>query len=287
MSMNIKESRAATLSPTPLLIIRPGRGWQELKLIELWHYRELLYFLTWRDIKVRYKQTVLGAAWAIIQPIMTMVVFTIFFGKLANMPSDGVPYPLFVYAALVPWTFFSFALTQSSASLVDNANLIKKVYFPRLLIPIGSVMSGVVDFAFAFIVLVLMMLSYGIVPSLRMTWLPLLLALAAVTALGVGVWLAALNVQYRDVRYVMPFLSQLWLFSTPIAYPSSLLSEPWRMLYGLNPMVGVVEGFRWVLLGTGTAPGPVLFVSSLGSTIILIVALFYFRRMEASFSDSL
>jgi lipopolysaccharide transport system permease protein len=271
----------------PTLIIRPNLGWQQLKLPELWHYRELLYFLSWRDIKVRYKQTALGAAWAIIQPFLTMLVFSIFFGRLARMPSDGLPYPLFVYAALVPWTFFSFGLTQSSISLVENANLLKKVYFPRLLVPMASVISGIVDFGFALIVLVAMMWFYGIVPSLNLLWLPFFLALACVAALGVGIWLSALNVQYRDVRYVIPFLSQFWLFATPIAYPSSLLAEPWRTLYGLNPMVGVVEGFRWALLGTDTAPGLMLLVSGLASCIALVGGVFYFRRMEANFADKL
>jgi lipopolysaccharide transport system permease protein len=256
-----------------------------LKLHELWEYRELLYFLTWRDIKVRYKQTALGAAWAIIQPFMTMVVFSLFFGQLAKIPSDGIPYPIFSYAALVPWTFFANGLNQSSNSLVGSANLIKKVYFPRLVVPFSSVISGVVDFILAFLVLVGMMLFYGILPTLNVLWLPLLLLLALVTALGVGLWLSALNVQFRDVRYVMPFLTQFWLFATPIAYPSSLLSEPWRTLYGLNPMVGVVEGFRWALLGTDTAPGAMIVASTLAALVLLIGGVFYFRRMEKTFAD--
>jgi lipopolysaccharide transport system permease protein len=274
-------------SAPPILHIKPNRGWQPVNLKQLWQYRELMYFLSWRDIKVRYKQTMLGAAWAIIQPVMTMLVFSIFFGKLGKMPSEGLPYPLFAYTALVPWTFFSFGLMQSSVSLVENANLLKKVYFPRLLVPVASVMSGIVDFIFALIVLIAMMLFYGMTPSTSIVWLPLFLALACATALGVGIWLSALNVQYRDVRYVIPFLSQLWLFATPIAYPSSLLSEPWRTLYGLNPMAGVVEGFRWAMLGTDTAPGPMLIVSMLGCVIILVGGVFYFRRMEANFADKL
>jgi len=245
----------------------------------------LLYFLTWRDIKVRYKQTVLGAAWAIIQPFCTMVVFSLFFGKLARIPSDGVPYPIFSFAALVPWTFFAYGLNQSSNSLVASANLIQKVYFPRLVIPISSVISGVVDFFLAFLVLLGMMLFYGIHPTVNILWLPLLLMLVFVTALGVGLWLAALNVEYRDVRYMVPFIIQFWMFATPIAYPSSLLPEPWRTLYGLNPMVGVVEGFRWALLGTRTAPGPMIIVSSLAALGILIGGAFYFRRMEKTFAD--
>lgn len=269
----------------PLIIIKPSRGWVSLKLHELWEYRELLYFLTWRDIKVRYKQTVLGAAWAIIQPFFTMVVFSLFFGKLAKIPSDGIPYPLFSYAALVPWTFFANGLNQSSNSLVGSANLITKVYFPRMVIPISSIVSGILDFVLAFIVLLGMMIFYGMVPTSNIFWLPFLLLLAFITALGVGMWLSALNVQFRDVRYTLPFLTQFWLFATPIAYPSSLLSEPWRTIYGINPMVGVVEGFRWALLGTETAPGPIIAVSSLASLSVLISGVFYFRRMEKTFAD--
>jgi homopolymeric O-antigen transport system permease protein len=265
--------------------MEPSHGWVSLKLAELWAYRELLFFLVWRDIKVRYKQTVLGAAWAIIQPFMTMVVFSLFFGRLARVPSDGIPYPVFSYAALVPWTFFAYGLTESSASLVGSAQLIKKVYFPRLIVPIACVLSGVVDFVLAFLVLLGMMLYYGMGPTWQVVWLPFLLLLAFATALGVGLWLSALNVQFRDVRYAVPFLAQFWLFATPIAYPSSLLSQPWRTLYGLNPMAGVVEGFRWALLGTATAPGPILFVSAGTALGILVSGLFYFRRMERTFAD--
>lgn len=269
-----------------VIIIRPSRGWVSLKLRELWEYRELFYFLTWRDIKVRYKQTALGAAWAIIQPLLTMVVFSLFFGKLAKVPSDGIPYPIFSFAALVPWTFFSNGLSQSSNSLVTSANLISKVYFPRLVIPISGVLGGLPDLFLSFFVLIGMMFFYGIYPTaVSLLWLPLFLLLALATALGVGLWFSALNVEYRDVRYTIPFLTQLWLFATPIAYPSSLLSEPWRTLYGLNPMVGVVEGFRWALLGTDTAPGPIIIVSSLASLAILIGGAFYFRRMEKTFAD--
>jgi lipopolysaccharide transport system permease protein len=274
-----------TDSELPVLHIRPKRGWQPLDLKELWQYRELMYFLSWRDIKVRYKQTALGAAWAVIQPLMTMVVFSIFFGLLAKMPSDGIPYPLFAYAALVPWTFFANSLTQASNSLLQNPNMLKKIYFPRLVMPISSVMSVAVDFVFAFIVLIAMMLFYGILPTVNIVWLPFLLLLALVTAMGVGLWLSAVNVQYRDVRYVIPFLIQIWLFATPVAYPSSLLSEPWRTLYGLNPMVGVVEGFRWALLGTETAPGTAVLVSSFMAGMLLVSGTFYFRRMEKTFAD--
>jgi lipopolysaccharide transport system permease protein len=269
----------------PTLRIARSKGWVPLKLSELWEYRELLYFLVWRDIKVRYKQTALGATWAIIQPFFTMVVFSLFFGHLAKMPSDGIPYPIFSFAALVPWAFFANGLSQSSNSLVGSSNLITKVYFPRLIIPLASSFSGVVDFLIAFAVLIAMMLYYGLLPTLNVLWLPLFLLLAMVTSLGVGLWLSALNVEYRDVRYVVPFITQFWLFVTPIAYPSSLLHEPWRTVYGLNPMVGVVEGFRWALLGTKTAPGPIIAVSSAAAIVILITGAFYFRRMEKTFAD--
>ncbi len=287
MEQTVKLERVAAgpMVQEPLLILRPKRGWQQLGLKDLWDYRELLYFFCWRDIKVRYKQTALGVAWAILQPVMTMVLFSLFFGRLAKMPSDGIPYPLFVFTALVPWMFFSNGITQSAGSLVENASLLKKVYFPRLAVPIASVISGSVDFLCSFLVLVALILYYGIVPTIAVLWLPLFLALACIASLGIGLWLSALNVQYRDVRYVIPFLTQLWLFATPIAYPSSLLSEPLRTLYGLNPMVGVVEGFRWALLGTETSPGPMLIVSVVASVLVLITGALYFRRMEVTFSD--
>jgi len=269
----------------PVLHIEPSKGWRTLNLRELWEYRELLYFLAWRDIKVRYKQTVLGAAWAIMQPFFAMVVFSIFFGRIAKIPSDNLPYPIFSFAALVPWTFFATALTSSSESLVSSSNLIKKIYFPRLAMPIASVVVGVVDFILAFIVLLGMMWYFHISPTGNVIFLPLLLLLALVTALGVGLWLSTLNVQFRDVRYTIPFLLQLWLFATPIVYPSSLLSEPWRTILGINPMAGVVEGFRWALLGTDTSPGSMIFVSSLMSLFLLLSGAFYFRRMEKSFAD--
>jgi lipopolysaccharide transport system permease protein len=268
-----------------VLRIKPSKGWVSLKLRELWEYRELVYFLVWRDVKVRYKQTALGAAWAIIQPFFTMVVFSLFFGRLGKIPSDGVPYPIFSYAALVPWMFFANGLSQAPSRLVSSANLLKKVYFPRLAIPIAAVLSGVVDFALALLVLLGMMLYYGLVPTVNILWLPLFLLLALATSLGVGLWLSALNVQFHDVQYVVPFLTQLWLFATPIAYPSSLLPEQWRTFYALNPMVGVVEGFRWALLGTVTAPGPMITVSCLIALVLLIGGAFYFRRMEKTFAD--
>jgi homopolymeric O-antigen transport system permease protein len=275
----------ATYADVPVITITSSRGWVPLRLGELWAYRELLYFLVWRDVKVRYKQTVLGAAWAIIQPFLTMVVFSVFFGRLAKIPSDGVPYPIFAFAALVPWTFFAQGLSQAANSLVGSSNLIKKVYFPRLVMPIAAVLSGVIDLVLAFAVLLGMMLFYGIGLSVKILILPLFMLLATVTSLGVALWLSALNVAFRDVRYVVPFLIQFWLFATPIAYPSTLLSEPWRTIYGINPMVGVVEGFRWALLGTTTAPGPIALVSTLVAVAILIGGAYYFRRLETTFAD--
>jgi lipopolysaccharide transport system permease protein len=278
-------STAQSETAVPTIVIQPSKGWISLRLGDLWEYRELLYFLVWRDIKVRYKQTILGAAWAIIQPFFSMVVFSLFFGKLARMPSDGIPYPIFAYAGLVPWTFFANGLSQSANSLVDSANLIRKIYFPRLTIPIANVLAGLVDFFLAFLVLLAMMAWYRIYPTERLIWLPLFLLLALVTALAVGLWLSVLNVEYRDVRYTVPFITQFWMFATPIVYPSSLLNEPWRTIYGLNPMVGVVEGFRWALLGTKTAPGPTIMVSAAASLLLLIGGAFYFRRMEKTFAD--
>lgn len=273
--------------PTRPTLIRllPATGWSTLRLRELWEYRELLYFLVWRDVKVRYKQTVLGAGWAIIQPLLTMVVFTVFFGRLARIPSDGLPYPIFSYAALVPWTFFANGLAQSADSLAGNANLLRKVYFPRLTIPIAAVLSGLVDFTIAFVLLLAMMIGYGIAPTVNILWLPALVVLALITALGVGLWLSALNVQFRDVRYVVPFIVQFWMLATPIAYPSSIVPEPWRTWYGLNPMSGVVEGFRWALLGTASAPGPMLWVSTAVAIAVFVGGAFYFRRMERTFAD--
>jgi len=266
--------------------LEPSKGWSGLKLRQLWEYRELLFFLTWRDIKVRYKQTVLGAGWAIIQPFMTMVVFTLFFGELAGIPSDDIPYPVFSYAAMVPWTFFANGLAMSSNSLVGSSNLIKKVYFPRLVIPLATVCAGVVDFLLAFSVLLLMMLFFGIVPTVAVVTLPFFLLLAFMTALGVGLWFSAMNVQFRDVRYTVPFITQFWLFITPIAYPSSLIeNDLLRAIYGINPMTGVVEGFRWALLGVDTEPGLILVVSTLVSLLVFISGLFYFNRMEKTFAD--
>lgn len=272
------------LPAAPVIVIEPSRGWVALKLKDLWEYRELLYFLTWRDIRVRYKQTLLGAAWAIIQPFFSMVVFSLFFGRLAKIPSEGVPYPIFNYAGLLPWQFFANAMANSSNSLVGSANLIRKVYFPRLVIPISAVLSGVVDFGIAFLVLLGMMVYFGVRTTLGLLLLPAFLLLALITALGVGLWLSALNVRYRDIRYIVPFITQFWMFATPVVYPSSLLSEPWRTIYGLNPMVGVIEGFRWALLGTNPPQG-MIFVSAGMALCILISGLYYFRRMEKIFAD--
>ena len=269
----------------PVLIIRPSKGFLSLNLKDVWAYRELLYFLVWRDIKVRYKQTALGAAWAIIQPVMTMVVFSVFFGRLAKVPSDGIPYPVFAFAALLPWQLFAFSLTESSNSLVGSQNLITKVYFPRLVIPLASVLAGVVDFAIAFIVLLGLLLYYGIRPTTAVVWLPLFVLLALATALSVGLWLSALNVKYRDVRYTIPFLTQLWMFATPVAYSSTLVPQKWRALFGLNPMAGVVEGFRWALLGKSGGPGGLLWVSVAAVLLLLTGGLFYFRRTESTFAD--
>jgi lipopolysaccharide transport system permease protein len=268
-----------------MITIRASPGWAPLNLRDLWAYRELLYFLTWRDIKVRYRQTVLGAAWAIIQPLFMMVVFSIFFGRFAKVPSDGMPYPIFAYSGLLPWQLFSTALTSASTSLVEHGRVITKVYFPRLIVPASAVLASLLDFAIAFSILIAMMLFYGFAPSRAAASLPLFLMLAAATALGVGFWLSALNVQYRDVRYTLGFLIQLWLFATPVAYPSSIVPERLRAVYGLNPMTGVVEGFRWALLGKGQAPGPMLWVSTAAVAAIFVGGLFYFRRMERTFAD--
>jgi lipopolysaccharide transport system permease protein len=277
---------AENISETlPTFYIDPPKGWASIGLRELWDYRELLYFLTWRDVKVRYKQTALGAAWAIIQPLFMMLVFSLFFGRLAKIPSDGIPYPIFTFCALLPWQLFAHALTESSNSLVANERLITKVYFPRLVVPIAAVLGGLVDFAVAFAILLVMMLYYGIVPTWAIVTLPGFILLAVMTALGVGLWLSALNVKYRDVRYTINFLIQFWLFATPVAYPSSLVPEKWRALYGLNPMAGVVEGFRWALLGKQQAPGAMLWVSVAVVILILIGGLYYFRRMEQEFAD--
>lgn len=274
-----------TTGTLPCVIIRPRSRWVPINLRDLWQYRELLYFLTWRDIKVRYKQTVLGAAWAVLQPLLATVVFSVFFGRLARLPSDGLPYPVFAYCGLLPWQFFSRALTEASLSVVEQQRVITKVYFPRLLVPISAVISGLVDFGIAFVLLIGMMFYYGLEPTIAVALLPLFLLLALVLALGIAFWLSALAVEYRDVRYVLGFLTQIWLFATPVAYSSSLVPGRLRVLYGLNPMAGVVEAFRWGLLGKGQPPGPMLWVSVAAVVVIFVGGLLYFRRMESTFAD--
>lgn len=285
MSTVVVETVPPRESADEIVVLRPSAGWAALHLGDLWTYRELLWFLVWRDVKVRYKQTALGAGWAVIQPFFTMLVFSLFFGRLARIPSDGVPYPVFSYCALVPWTFFANGLTQSSNSLVGSANLLRKVYFPRLVIPLAAILAEGIDFLIAAAVLLLMMAYFGLAPTINVLWLPLFVVLLVTTSLGIGLWLSALNVQFRDVRYVVPFITQFWMFSTPVAYSSTLLDEPWRTLYGINPMVGVVEGFRWALLGTSNSPGPMVGVSAAAAFLLLVSGAFYFKRMERRFAD--
>jgi lipopolysaccharide transport system permease protein len=282
---------AAPVRPTSgdLRVIRIERseGWVALKLHELWEYRELLYFLVWRDVKVRYKQTMLGAGWAILQPFFTMVIFSIFFGRLAKIPSDGIPYPIFAYAALVPWTFFATALGRGADSLVSSADIIKKVYFPRMAVPIARVTAALVDLVLSFGVLLLMMRYYHVAATARVFWVPLFALLAVVTALGASLWLSAMNVEFRDVQFVIPFLIQLWFFATPVIYPSSLLPGRWRLAYAMNPMAGVVEGFRWALLGSKAVPGKILAVPVVTALALLVSGALCFRRMEKTFADIL
>ena len=269
----------------PIHVIAPASGWVPIRLRELWEYRELLYFLVWREVKIRYKQTALGVAWAVIQPLFTMVVFTLVFHKLAKMPSDGIAYPVFVYCALLPWQLFAFALGESSNSVVANQRLISKVYFPRLIMPMSAVCVGLVDFAVSFCVLLGLMAYYHVMPSSAFWTVPLWALLAVTTALGIGLWLSALNVKYRDIRYTLPFLTQILLFATPVAYPISTVPETWRWVYALNPMVGVVEGFRWALLGTSGWAGMSVLMSVGVVAVLLVSGLFYFRRMERTFAD--
>lgn len=272
------------ISGKPLITIEPQQGWASLELYDLWRYRELLLLLTWRDIKVRYAQTILGAMWAVIQPLLTMVIFSIIFGQLAKLPSDGIPYPIFTYTALLPWQLFAFSLTNSSQSLVGSQNLVSKVYFPRLIIPIASVLPGLVDFAISFLVLIGMLIYYQIPLTVRILSLPLFLLLAVASALAVGIWLSALNVKYRDIRYVVPFMTLFWQYATPVAYSASLIPEKWRLLYGLNPMTGVVEGFRWALLGNGQVDG-MIWISVFIIILLFISGLIYFKYTEATFAD--
>jgi lipopolysaccharide transport system permease protein len=272
------------LPETPTIRIRPGRrAWACFE--EVWAYRELLYFLVWRDLKVRYKQTAIGVGWVLIQPFLTMIAFTVFFGVLAKIPSDDTPYPIFYYSALLPWIYFSSALSGATTTMVDHRTMITKVYFPRLLLPVSAIISPLVDFAIAFSLLIGMMVYYDVVLTATAWLFPLFLLLAASTALGVGLWLSALNAVYRDVRYAVPFLIQVWMLASPVAYPSSLIPETWRWIFGLNPMAGVIEGFRWVLLGRGQPPGFLLFASLGAVGLILVGGAIYFHRMEATIAD--
>jgi lipopolysaccharide transport system permease protein len=270
--------------PVPMHITAP-QGWMDLDVRELWDYRELLYFFVWRDVKVRYKQTAIGAAWAILQPFLTMVVFSLFFGKLAHMPSNGLPYPIFYFSALLPWTYFATALQGATNTVVDHQNVITKVYFPRVILPLSAVVAGLVDFAVSFAVLLGMLVYYKINPGWTILLAPVLLLLAVLTALGVGLWLSALNAMYRDVRYVMPFLVQFWLFASPVAYPSKLVPARWRLLYGLNPMAGVIEGFRWAIVGQGQPPGLMFAVSAVMTIVVLIGGLAFFQRLQSTIAD--
>ncbi|MBV8833671.1 MAG: ABC transporter permease [Acidobacteriaceae bacterium] len=270
---------------SPFVRIEAKKGWAHLNLRELWTYRELLYFFIWRDVKVRYKQTALGILWALLQPLFSMLVFTIFFGRLAKVSSDGIPYTIFSYVALVPWMFFSNGLTLSSSCLVVSSNMLKKVYFPRLTLPVATVIAGLVDLAVALLLLGALLALHHRQPSPRIVWLPAFLLLALAASLGCGLWLSAINVKYRDIRYVVPFLVQLWLFATPVVYSSSLLHEPWHSLFGLNPMAGVVEGFRWAVLGTNISIGKMAAVSAVTSLCLALSGLLYFRSVERTFAD--
>lgn len=285
-------SAAAPASPLsvphaapPTVRIEPPRGWFDVRLAEVWSYRELLYFFAWRDVKVRYKQTVIGVAWVVLQPLLTMGIFTLFFGRLAKLPSDGLPYPVFYFSALVPWTYFATALQSCTNIVVDNQRVITKVFFPRLVLPFSAVISGLVDFAIGFVVLCVVVAIYHMHPGLPALWLPVLLLLAIFTALGVGLWMSALNALYRDVRYVVPFMVQFWMFASPVAYPSSLVPVRWRWLYGLNPMAGVIDGFRWALTGHGQPPGPLLLASTGAVALVLVGGVLFFQRMEGSVAD--
>jgi lipopolysaccharide transport system permease protein len=271
--------------PVPLIVILPRAPFWRLNLAEVWDYRELLFFMTWRDLKVRYRQTVLGAMWAVLQPLIAMAIFTVVFGIFADMPSDGVPYPLFTFAALLPWNVFATALTRMTGSIVANQHVLTKVYFPRVLAPLSGLGSAVVDFGFSFVVLLVLMGVFGVAPTWRLIAVPLLLVVALAAALGVGLWFAALNVRYRDMAYVVPFLAQIWLYASPVAYSSRVVPEEWHWLYALNPMVGVIEGFRWALLGTPWAPGGLLLISSVVIVLAAVSGLAYFQRTEDTFAD--
>ena len=286
--MGVTQTQVAVVakpSESPVVRIEARRGWLALDPGELWAYRELLYFLVWRDIKVRYKQTVIGAAWAILQPVMTMLVFSLFFGKLAKIPSQGLPYPIFYYCALLPWMYFSTAMQSATNIIVDQQRVITKIYFPRVVLPIASVLSGLLDFLISFGVFLVMMAYFRMVPTSAVIWLPAFMLLAVLTALGVGLWLSALKALYRDVRYVVPFLVQFWMFASPVAYPSSLVPARWRGLYGLNPMAGVIEGFRWALTGHGQPPGILLAASSAAVILLVFSGLVYYHAVEGTMAD--
>jgi lipopolysaccharide transport system permease protein len=285
---SVTQSSAALPLPSSAsttIRIEPPRGLFELRLREVWAYRELLYFFIWRDVKIRYKQTAIGVLWVVLQPVLNMLVFTLFFGRLAKLPSDGLPYPVFYFAALVPWTYFAYALQMTTNVVVDNQRLITKVYFPRLILPISSALSGLVDFSIGFVVLAIFTVAYGIRPTLAALWLPALLALAVFTALGVGLWLSALNALYRDVKYIVPFLISFWMFACPVIYPLTIIPPRWRWLYGLNPMVGVIGGFRWAITGRGQAPGLILLASTAVVALVVLGGLFFFNRMESAVAD--
>jgi lipopolysaccharide transport system permease protein len=278
-------SKSAGAANPPVLRITPPARWWVLPVAELWAYRELFYFFVWRDVKIRYKQTAIGAAWAVLQPLLAMAVFTLFFGRLAHMPSEGMPYEVFSFCGLIPWLYFATALQNSTLSIVENQRLVTKVYFPRLALPLSSVVSPLVDLGISFLVLIGIMIYYHVQPALRVFWFPAFLLLAILTAMGVGLWLSALNAIYRDVRYVLPFLVQFWLFASPVVYSSSLVPAKWRWLFGLNPMAGVIEGFRWSLTGHGETPGPMVYVSALTVILVLLGGVAFFQRMDTTIAD--
>jgi len=282
--MNAANTTAVVTEP-PVLRIAPPHGWWEVDFHELWQFRELIYFFVWRDIKVRYKQTAIGAAWAILQPALAMIVFALFFGKLAHMPTEGLPILVFYYSGLLPWMYFSNSLTNATSTIVQNQNIITKVYFPRLALPISAVLSGLVDFAIGCLLLVPLMAYYRVRPGMPLLLLPVFLLLTVLMAIGAGLWLSAMNAIYRDVRYVVPFLVQFWLFASPVAYASSIVPAKWRWLYGLNPMAGIIEGFRWSLTGRGDPPGPMIIVSVAVVLVVLASGLFYFQKMESTVAD--
>jgi len=274
-----------TSSRKPMIEVKPKDGFVQLDLREIWQYKELLYFLVWRDVKVRYKQTAIGIAWVLLQPLLTMIIFTVIFGLFAKLPSEGLPYPVFVYVAVLPWTYFAEATARSGSSLVGDANLLRKVYFPRLIIPLAAVIAPLVDFGLAFMLLLCLMTWYGIAPTWGFIFLPVLLFFAFCTAFAVGLWLSALNVKYRDVRYAIPFLTQLWMYASPVAYAASVVPERWRVIYGLNPMASVIDGFRWGLLGKGALDFHAMTISAGGMLIVLLGGLIFFKRMESTFAD--